>query len=394
MQLGRTRGREKENRTSKLARSSSAAHPASTNTPTIRPSGSHLSHIRTLSSASVSSINTIGSNASVISTPPSSSPRTPCRRDGAASGNRQATGSVITRQPWALSSSSSNPSKPAPTFSQRERATPSSSASSPRSTTSTCQRVPQPTPSRRPNPAARSRLASQSGGSKTKVSSSCTIPNLTTSQPRDVHIMKGARALPPSSTSDGIKARAVRATSLQRWRQSLGPAIAAARSEGSALAANGSPRTSGGGRKMASTDDKATARKAAAGGGLTSTDSANSSAPAANAGRPHQDVSKHGGAAAGQHRKPTLLQQQWSSRSVSRLGLTRTTSGPPPWLDPQGPVHARKRPCCHCAHGHGEDLRARRVPEHPVRRHAAPGGSQEPDVPARLRRKRRRHGIG
>jgi hypothetical protein len=89
-----------------------------------------------------------------------------------------------------------------------------------------------------------------------------------------------------------------------------------------------------------------------------------------------------------------LRRASTGSRSVSRLGLTRTTSGPPPWLDPQGPVHARKRPCCHCAHGHGEDLRARRVPEHPVRRHAAPGGSQEPDVPARLRRKRRRHGIG
>ncbi|TVU18780.1 hypothetical protein EJB05_34893, partial [Eragrostis curvula] len=148
--LGTPSGRDnKENATSRLSRSSSSA-----NTPAIASSGvGHLSHARTLSSASVSSINTVVSNASLISSmttllSAASSPRTPGTaksawstsrprwEDKASSRKQQATGGsvVAARQPRPPSSSSSRSSTagyPAPTSSRaRAPGKPTSSSKS------------------------------------------------------------------------------------------------------------------------------------------------------------------------------------------------------------------------------------------------------------------------
>ncbi|XP_062230297.1 uncharacterized protein LOC133928015 [Phragmites australis] len=336
--LGPT-GRPNETSTLRLARSSSAMH-SSINTPAIASSG-HVSHVRTLSSVSASSINTAASNASVSSTALGSattSPRTPgtarsawatarpCRRDKEG---KQATCSFAGQ---SRASSKSNPGPPAPTCS-RAHATPS--VSSPRSTTSTFRR---PAQARRADVVvSRSRLASQSSGTgSTAQTASSSAP-----QPRDVHLTRGARAL-PSSSSNGIKTwpvsvavkqndmAAANATT-QRWRQSLAPAIAAARNARREDSLDNGSRRNSARRKI--NTEKATPQRtavAAVGNGLARTGSrksANSNAERTvneNDDGRRQDVN-HGGALA--HRKQAL--QHRSSRSVasrSRLGLTVTAS--------------------------------------------------------------------
>ncbi|KAK3139102.1 hypothetical protein QOZ80_5AG0377790 [Eleusine coracana subsp. coracana] len=329
--LGRTTGhekeKEKEKATSRLARSSSAASTQSSSSVNTAAMASHLPRVRTLSTASITAAG--GSKASVISSA-TSSPRTPatarsttcCRRDKVATASAVV---AVARQPWSLSGKSSR---------SRQLTAQTSSrlvVSSPRSTTSsTCQQqVPPPTPSKRANVAARSRLAGQSTGTgSTPQASSSSYPTHTASQQarRDVHVStRGARALTQSSSNDGVNnSRAVvvkqtgGTTTHQRWRQSQAPA----RNEASSVD-NGSPRNSLG-RKIGA--DKVAAQRAstrAAAVGSSGLARTGSRLRSANSNKPTTMVPAHS-------RKPAAS-QQWSSRSVmsstSRLGLlTRTTS--------------------------------------------------------------------
>ncbi|RLN28128.1 hypothetical protein C2845_PM05G09080 [Panicum miliaceum] len=327
LRLGPT-GLEERPTRSRLSNCSSA-----TSVNNVVPSG-RLLRVRT---SSASSINT-ASNASVSSTPllsAESSPRTPGiarspaataiaqtrRRDKA----RVATSYVVVQ---SGASSKSKPGGPAPTCT---RAHPTPGVSSPRSTASTSR---QPSLPRRGDVAVvRSRLASQSSG------------NGSTPQPRDAHpTSTGATGV--ASSSNGIESRqvapavkqggaAAASTTTQRWRQSLAPAIAAARNvrrENSLD--NGSPIYSAG-RKINEEKTKPHRTAAAAmGSGLTRTGSrksANTTTVKRTVNDQNEDCrqqdARHGGAGILDHRRPALLQEtRRSVTSRSRLGLMAATS--------------------------------------------------------------------
>ncbi|OEL20354.1 hypothetical protein BAE44_0018626 [Dichanthelium oligosanthes] len=329
--LGPT-GLEKERpTTSRLSNCSSAT------SINVVPSG-RLLRVRT---SSASSINT-SSNASMSSTPlasAGSSPRTPAKaRSPAATAIAQirrrdkarvATSYVVVQSRAAASKS--KPGAPEPTCT---RAHPTPGVSSPRSTANTSR---QPSLARRADVATpRSRLASQSSGAGS------------TPQPRDAHQTWGASGV--ALSSNGVKPRQVPAavkhdgvaaasTTTQRWRQSLGPAIAAARNVRRENSLDkGSPRYSSGPNIIndEKTRPRRTATAAMGSSGLTRTGSWKSANTTTIVKRTVdqnedcrlQDARHCGAAGAPDNRKPVLPHQD-TRRSVtsrSRLGLMAATS--------------------------------------------------------------------
>ncbi|KAL6865010.1 hypothetical protein ACP4OV_016161 [Aristida adscensionis] len=327
-------GREKGNPTSRLARSSSGGagiHPTSIDVPAMASSG-HALHVRTPSWASATSINSATSNLSVGSTPfgsPATSPRSAATASSAALAARPCRRAKPPPAAGQCRTSPCSPrlsvAAPAPASSSRAQATPAQGgASSPRSTTSASRQAPSLTG--RGSAAARSRL----GGSTALAIS----PATPTRGARAVPLSSGKPWQAPAAVKHGSAAAAASAPT-QRWRQSLAPALAAARREDSL--ASRSPRNSDG-RKIA---EKAAPHRAAAvaatagggGGGLTRTDSRKSATThAANrvvdgkGDRRRPDAAKSGGGASA-NRPLTLLQRSiLSVTSRSRRGPTATAS--------------------------------------------------------------------
>ncbi|KAL6624600.1 hypothetical protein ACP70R_031921 [Stipagrostis hirtigluma subsp. patula] len=329
-----TTGREKENATSRLARSSSATHTASVvNTPASAPLG-HASHVRTSSWASASSINTTTSNASARSTLSGSataSPGTPATARSTARTNRPCRRDKalpVAGQRRVSSSSNHLPLLQTSTSSRPAQAT--LAVSSPRSTTATSRQV-----ARCADDVPRSSVANQSGGAGSTAKAAASLP-------RDLNLGSGGRGV--AWGSNGAKARPAAAAAVkengvatasaptQRWRRWLSPAIAAARdSRRENSLANESPRN-GGSRKIngeKETPHRAAAMAASRGGGLTRTGSGKS--VMADAKRNEKEDFRWQGAAkngvAPANRTLTLLQRTIRSvASRSRLGHTAETS--------------------------------------------------------------------
>ncbi|XP_051223373.1 uncharacterized protein [Lolium perenne] len=303
--------RENGNPTSRLARSSSASHSSSVNTSAFA-SSYRPSQVRTLSSASLSSINA-PSNASRRSTSSGSaatSPRTPAtaRSAAAASSPTRSQGkaqvssssSGAARQPMGSSLSNSRPS--APTIA-RPRA-PTTAASSLKSTRVASEH-PTQTTRRGANAVARSRFASQLSSA------------MSTAQPAQNDVRSSITK--PRSAPTAVKqchgngaAAMSRTASTQSW---LSASLSASRGE--LLASKGASRSGDYSRKIKVTPPRQAAglASAATSSGLTRTGSRKS----ANA-----DAKR----AVNEDLRPTVQHRSMHSSiaSRSRLGSASTSS--------------------------------------------------------------------
>uniref|UniRef100_A0A0E0L0Y1 Uncharacterized protein n=1 Tax=Oryza punctata TaxID=4537 RepID=A0A0E0L0Y1_ORYPU len=356
--------RENGTPASRLARSSSATLQLST---VAHAPGTVFSGRRTLSSASVSSINTL-SNTSVSSTPRGSSaatsPRTPATARSvpamaaaARTRHRDRTqalhvfGSVaVAGQPNASSlASRSRPSPTAPSSGARQRAMPGTTGtSSPRSTI----------------PASQEPVATRRGANSLARSGSTARAASPSPRPRDVNLAAGASRVAPPPTSSS-KLRQVRAlgkqlngnengmaaasSTAQRWRPAP-PAAAAAIAGRNARRedpiAHGSSRNSDSRRKSDVANTSTTARRTA---DLSSPSGANGGSPTSAGGRNKSTetdakrslwqgaAAQHLLAAARRDTTPTSRRSGRSSvASRSRLGITSAASSGESLTTPTG----------------------------------------------------------
>ncbi|KAF0928157.1 hypothetical protein E2562_038064 [Oryza meyeriana var. granulata] len=353
--------RENGTPASRLARSSSAtSQPSSAvQAPGAMFSG-RPSYGRTLSSASVSSVNTV-SNASVSSTPRGSSsatsPRTPVTAKSAPavaaaarSRHRDRTqalrvfGSVAAGQPNASAAASrSRPSPTAVTTSgTRLRATAGATGtSSPRSTTATSQ---QPVATRRgANTVARSGPVRQTAAGSTAKAASPTPP------PRDVNLAAGAFRVAPTSFSSKSRqvpasgkqrngnALAAASTTAQRWLPApptAATAVAGRNARREEPFAHGSSRNSDSRRKIDVANTSTAARRTVE---LSSSRGMNGGSPTSTGGRnkpTDTDVKRLWQGAAARHlisavhrdATPTPRSSRSSVASRSRLGIMSVPS--------------------------------------------------------------------